>query len=178
MTFNTNAASAENSEVILSNSCDASLNFKVKPFSKKQNLQLDKATSLEMNQQLSSYTHNSAKVASNVTCQRLTGANYTGSDAEWAGVIKSALDGINAKGATEVKLALTTPLGKVYKGSENNKEYDFRADFGGNKQVIKNLTVLDLPRNTVYTLSVSGAEQVEDEVMKEFKRIVTSFKLN
>jgi len=165
-------ANPQSSEV-----CSAELVFHKKPLAKNQTLALDKNISLKLHQYLTTYTHESAQIATNVTCQQLTGASYTGSDEEWGGVIKSALDGIQAKGATDVKLALTTELGKVYKGSENNKEYDFRANFTGNKQVIKNLTVLDLPRNTVYTLSVSGAEQIEDEVVKEFTRLVNSFKL-
>ena len=56
------------------------------------------------------------------------------------------------------------------------KEYIFTADADGNKQIIKNLALLDKANNSVYTFSVSGNEIVEAEISEEFTRLVASIK--
>lgn len=171
--ISTNAFASKNDK----NACQAEVEFKNIPQSKNQTVKLDRTTTLVIHQFLDSYAHEGVVIATNVLCQKLTGAKYTGSKEEWAGVIKNALETLKAQGATDLKLSLTTDLGKVYKGTESNKEYDFRANFDGNKQVIKNFTLLDIGRNTVYTLSVSGSESIEQKINEEFSRVVGTFKL-
>lgn len=157
--------------------CNAKLNFITKPNIKEQTLNLDDKTSLTIHQFLTTYSYQSAKVATNVICQQLTGAKYTGSNEEWAGVIKSAFDGFQAKGATDIEFIITNDAHRVYSSLVDNKEYDFKANFDGHMQLIKNLTVLDKKSNTAYTLSVSGSQNVESEIINEFTRLVQSFEL-
>lgn len=157
--------------------CDANLIFNNKPMKKKQVLDIDKKTTLTMYQFLSEQSFSGKNIATNVICQQLDGAIYTGGDEEWAGVIQNAISAIQASGAQDIQLVLTNNSLKVFPSLENNKEYDFKADFNGNKQLIKNFTYIDKPKNTVYTISVSGAQVIKSEVINEFTRIVTSFSL-
>lgn len=175
------ASASENLPVMVNtfsyNVCNAAIVFENKVKQKKQTIKLNDKVSMNLHQYRTDTRKRGAKIASNVICQRLTGAEYSGSDEEWAAFIQNAADGLKKAKAKDIQLFLIGDKVKVYSSLADNKEYDFRATFGGNRQIIKNIAVLDRLNNTVYTLSVSGADRVRNEVNEEFERLVKSFRL-
>jgi hypothetical protein len=122
----------------------------------------------------------SARIASNITCQQLTGASYTGSNEEWAKFFDSAFQGLHKAKFKNIQFTLAGEDDKVFDTILANdyavKEYVLTGDADGNKQVFKNLALLDKANNTVYTFSVSGNIAVEAEIIEEFNRLVGSIK--
>ncbi|WP_372767914.1 PsbP-related protein [Pseudoalteromonas sp.] len=162
---------------IVSAKCDATADFVTPPKTKRQSLDLAEGVTLKLAQTISTQIKSNAKIASNVICQVLEGASYTGSEEEWQGFINSAANGLIAKEYQNVTLTLVGEMDATYKGKKQNKEYVFTAKTPSGVQHIHNLAVLDKENNTFYTLSVSGDESIKDEVIKEYKRLVDSFSL-
>ncbi|WP_448213057.1 hypothetical protein [Colwellia sp. MEBiC06753] len=158
--------------------CDAQVQLKAKPLIKSQHIVLNDQVSIDINQWLSTSIINSRKLAVNIICQKLTGANYTGSKEEWMQFIQTAVNGFKKTKATDIQLTIVGLDERVYKESENSQEYTITANFEGNKQIIRNVAILDKKANTVYTLSVSGEVGISTQIEQEFVRVVQSFKLN
>lgn len=139
--------------------------------------QLNANATLKMTQLVAKNTVHGATLASNVYCQQLSGMSYTGSDQEWQGYFKNTSIALANKGAKNLKFTVIGTDDKAYKGSKAHREYKFIGDFNEGHQVIYNLALLDLEKNTMYTVSVSGDFKLEDYVYKEFHRIVSSTSL-
>lgn len=119
-----------------------------------------------------------ARIATNVTCQFMLGQKFTGSDNEWQGFYQSAINGLLAAKAEDIQFTLIGEDKALYSGkAKNYKEYRFDANLGGNKQVIKNFTVLELDKNEVITVSVSGNEAVEAEIKEQYQAILKELAL-
>ncbi|MEL0642493.1 hypothetical protein V6260_18020 [Pseudoalteromonas aliena] len=158
------------------NACQFDIKFVSEPQKKNQNIQASPTVRMDLIQFVGKQVEKGAVIASNVTCQHLTGHSYTGSQQEWAGFIDSGIKGLIQAGVADIQFTKVGTNDAAYKGTLDNMEYVFTGDNGGNKQVIHNLTVLDKPNNQVITLSVSGNEKVTQEIQDEYKRLVNSFK--
>ncbi len=157
--------------------CTANVTFLTEAKSRTQLLKLAEGVSLRLEQSVASQHKDGAKIASNVICQLLSGANYTGSREEWQNFIDSANRTMLQKKYENVTLTMVGDSEKVYKGNLDSKEYIYIAKTPIGTQHIYNLAVLDIDNNAMHTLSVSGDESVSDAVAKEFQRLVGSFKL-
>lgn len=163
----------------LTNVCDAKLSFVSAPNVKSQDVKLSDTVSMVLTQYLTSYNSRfGSKVATNVICQKLTGAKYTGSDEEWVKFIQQATSGMKNSGGENMRLELIGENVKQFKQKINNKEYKLFGDFNGLKQAIHNVAILDKSKNTVYIISVSGGLKAEKAIKEEFERITESFSLN
>lgn len=160
--------------------CELSLTFDSEPKEKNQDIKLNDSISMHIANAVAVNEEQFAAFASNVTCQVLTGADYTGSDAEWAKFFDSAFTGLVNAGYKEIEFTLvgtddavfTAPLAKEF----DVKEYNYRGNIKGNKQYIKNVALLNKKTNTLYTFSVSGSSKINNLVNTEFKRLVNSIK--
>ena len=147
---------------------------------KTQTHTLNKNITIDYNQWVKTLDSNEhkARVAINVSCQHMLGMAFTGNANEWQGFYRSALNGLLAAKAKDIQFTLIGEDRALYKGkADNYKEYRFDANLGGNQQVIKNFTVLDLDKNEVITVSISGNEIVEDEIKAQYKKILNELAL-
>jgi hypothetical protein len=158
--------------------CQARLQFVTAVEKKRQELQLTPDVSMVMSQFLSlQRTKRGTKVVSNVICQQLSGANYSGSQQEWTQFIDQAVTGMKKSSGKKMQLVLVGEKDKLFHQDIDNREYTLYGEFKGSKQVIYNLAVLDKPNNTVYTFSVSGSKRYNDAILEEYQRIIASFSL-
>ena len=164
-------------EADANNACQFDIKFASKPQQKNQTIQASPTVSMDLTQFVAKQVKKGAYIASNVTCQHLTGHSYTGSQQEWAGFIDSGIKGLLKAGVTDIQFTKVGGDDAAYKGALDNIEYVFTGDNGGNKQVIHNLAVLDKENNQVITMSVSGNEKVTKEIQDEYQRLVNSFSL-
>lgn len=172
-----NKPSANKTNAHEANACQFDIKFASKPQQKNQTIQASPTVSMDITQFVAKQATKGAYIASNVTCQHLTGHSYTGSQQEWAGFIDSGIKGLLKAGVTDIQFTKVGADDAAYKGTLDNIEYIFTGDNGGNKQVIHNLAVLDKTNNQVITLSVSGNEKVTQEIQDEYQRLVNSFSL-
>ena len=156
--------------------CGTAVNFSTKQSIQYQHLKLSPTVTMDFTQKIAKSSSNGVVIASNVICQKLNGAAYTGSVAEWKKFIDSGVSGLIKTGFTNLSFTNVGTDDKVYKGSLDNQEYIFIGTVKGNVQHIYNVAILDKAINTVYTLSVSGNEAKKDDVRAEFERLVASFK--
>jgi hypothetical protein len=160
--------------------CDLVFDFSDKPKIKQQTLKLNATVTMVFTNALALKDGLAARIATNVTCQQLTGTSYTGSDAEWGKFFNSASQGLVKAGYTGLEFTLVgsadeifqSPLAKQFMA----KEYSYTGTIGTNKQLINNLALLDKTTNTLYTFSVSGNVMVESNVRLEFERLLASIK--
>lgn len=161
--------------------CNVALAFTKKPKVKQQTLKLNATVTMVFTNALAINNNFSAKLASNVTCQQLTGANYTGSEAEWIKFFNSASQGLLKANYKQLTFTLVGENDKNFQIDLGKnfiaKEYDYTGTIDGNKQLIKNLALLDKSKNTLYTFSVSGNELIESNVRLEFERLLASIKV-
>jgi len=157
--------------------CDLKVDFVTNAKEKQQVIPASKDVSIHIKQMLAVQSKDGVKIASNAICQKLSGANYTGSEQEWQSFISSAVNGLLKAKYKDLQITMVGGGDKVYQGKLAHKEYIFTGSVPGNKQYIYNLAVLDKSENTVYTLSVSGNESAIEKVQSEFSRLVDSFKL-
>ncbi len=162
----------------MSKVCGAEVTFIAPHEHRESNVNLSETVQINIAQYISKKTMYGAKMASNVQCQSLSGAKYTGSEQEWKSFFKSTGAALSQKGAKNLQLTITGTATKVYQGKLPNREYKFSGDFKEGSQVILNLAVLDLKSNTMYSISVSGGYKIESYIIKEFQRIVDSFTLH
>ncbi len=166
------------SEDKLINMCEAQLHFSTSPSLKEQTLKLNENMSLNIVQALaikeSAY---GTKVATNVICQRLKGASYTGTEQEWAQFMQQAIGGLKRSEGKNLRLQLLGEDENYYNGLLPHKEYKFYGEFKGIKQAIVNVAILDKTTNTVYTISVSGAEKGEIAIKEELTRVISNLVL-
>jgi hypothetical protein len=162
------------------NLCGLTVSFANQPKIKQQTLKLSETVTMEISNALAVNDSYGAIIATNISCQQLAGASYTGSAAEWAKFFNSANQGLINSGYKDIAVTfvgandalVADALAKAY----ISKEYDYRATVGSNKQLIKNLALLDKANNTLYTLSVSGSRSIESNVRLEFERLLASIK--
>lgn len=162
--------------------CAATFEFIKPPTIKKQTIVLNENISMEFVQALSTQDLLGVELATNAICQKLIGYSYTGSNEEWSKFIDNAVSSLKKSGGKNMQLILAGDKGGYYSNKNDSdrfshKEYTFMGTFKGTKQSIYNLAILDKQSNTVYTVSVSGAELIEKYIKNEFKRIVTAIKL-
>ncbi|MEW6983275.1 hypothetical protein AAD001_11555 [Colwelliaceae bacterium 6471] len=157
--------------------CNAIVDFANEPLHNTQSVKLNENVSIELNQFLSETYFNGAKVKSNVICQKLYGSQYTGSEPEWALFIQNAIENFKRTGIESGRLVFPSDVDKVYSKNLDNKEYAFFGNYNGTKQIFKNIAILDKRHNTVFTISVSGADRAKHKINEEFQRLVNSFKL-
>ncbi|WMN61206.1 hypothetical protein NI389_07440 [Pseudoalteromonas xiamenensis] len=114
-----------------------------------------------------------AKIASNIICQSLQGASYTGEDEEWSQFIQGAARGLVDANATNIEFTLVGTDDATYHGKLDNREYQFIATMDDYKQMMRNITLLNKSRNQVITVSISGNTVIAEEINKEYRRIVS-----
>lgn len=158
--------------------CGLTLNFESEPARKQQIINMNAQVSMTITNSISIKKSLAAQIATNTTCQQLTGASYTGSQQEWSKFFDSAFSGLVKANYQDLKFTLVGENEKAYtlKNSLMTKEYILTGKIKNNKQIIKNLALLDKENSRMYTFSVSGNEMVAAEIDKEFKRLVSSIK--
>mgnify|MGYP000167293279 CR=1 FL=1 len=151
------------------------------PTNKTQRIDLNKEVAMVLTNAVAVNKNLGIHIASNTTCQQMLGASYTGSKAEWANFFDSALTGLLKAGFKELQLTLVGENDKIFNSPLTKtliaKEYVFTGEIGDNKQIIKNLALLDKTNNTIYTFSVSGNVASKEGIIKEYKRLLVSIKL-
>lgn len=120
--------------------------------------------------------HRMAKVAN---CQRLTGINYSGSAPEWQSYFNRSIQALADKGFTKIDATAHVGDKALYKGLGNSKEVSFIATNEQSKQtqLIKILAVLDKNSNTLYSVSVSGAITLQQQIQQSYQHLVAKFAL-
>jgi hypothetical protein len=156
--------------------CDIDVSFKSEAKTSQQVYKAAPTVKLYLTQMIAMQKLKDVQIASNVICQKLTGAKYTGSEQEWQGFIDSAIKGLLSNKYEDVEITFVGEQDKVYQGTLINKEYNFTATKDTNKQKIYNLALLDKKENAVYSFSVSGNVKKIEAIKQEFKRLVASFK--
>jgi hypothetical protein len=166
--------------------CQLEIDFEKKPRTKKQALNLSADVQMAITNKISINKALKARIATNVSCQKLMGASYTGSEAEWAKFFDSAISGLVQSGSKGLEFTLVGDNDREFNAIATSytdlassfiaKEYTFSGEIRGTKQVIRNLALLDKESNILYTLSVSGHDSVTTEIGQEFSRLVTSIK--
>lgn len=145
---------------------------------KQQTINLNNNVKMSIANLMATQSVPGARMATNVGCQKLDGASYTGSKQEWVKFFNSAVSGMVKEKYQKVSFTLVGDTEKVYrpvaKANFITKEYIIRGAIKDNQQVIMNLAILDKPNNTLYTFSVSGSALVETEIAKEFQRLLAS----
>ncbi|MCQ8881329.1 hypothetical protein NQS96_05860 [Pseudoalteromonas shioyasakiensis] len=160
-----------------SEACNFNIKFSSEPKEKQQTLNISDGVDLNIKQFVSVKQIKAANIASNVTCQQLVGQKYTGSQQEWQGFVKNALQGLINAGFKNLQFTRVGQDDAVYEGKLENMEYSFTGAIDKNKQIIHNLAVLDKSNNQVVIISVSGNERVADEIKEEYTNLVKSFSL-
>lgn len=160
-----------------SEACNFNIKFSSEPKEKQQTLNISDGVDLNIKQFVSVKQIKAANIASNVTCQQLVGQKYTGSQQEWQGFVKNALQGLINAGFKNLQFTRVGQDDAVYEGKLENMEYSFTGAIDKNKQIIHNLAVLDKSNNQVVIISVSGNERVSDEIKEEYTNLVKSFSL-
>lgn len=169
----TQADSAEKHKV-----CDASVLLLSTPKKTSNEHQLSSSVSMTVEQMIAQRTFGNAKLATNVMCQELVGTQYTGSEEEWQGFFQQAVASLGRKGVKNLQLTIIGTGSKAYNGTLDNREYRFKGDFEQGTQVIVNLALLDKLNNKIYTISVSGDHILENRILEEYNRVVTSIILD
>jgi hypothetical protein len=162
------------------NLCGLTVSFENQPKIKQQTLKLAETVTMEITNALALNDSYGAIIATNISCQQLAGASYTGSAAEWAKFFNSANQGLVNASYKDIEFTLLgtddTIANRSLASAFTAKEYDYTATIDTNKQLIKNLALLDTANNTLYTLSVSGSSTIESNVRLEFERLLASIK--
>jgi len=156
---------------VLANACLVNVEFMNPPQVKHETHKLNENISLDMSQQLDVQTFGNIKVATNVTCQKLIGTEYTGSEQEWNNFIGTARKGLLVTGHKDLKITLFPSENSLFNGKYQSLEYLFSGERAGNKQIIYNLAVLNKTQNTLYVFAVSGHENAKKEIEDEFTRL-------
>ncbi|WP_462180706.1 hypothetical protein [Pseudoalteromonas gelatinilytica] len=157
--------------------CNFDIKFSSEPKEKQQTLNIGDGVDLNLKQFVSVKQIRAANIASNVTCQHLVGQKYTGSQQEWQGFVKNALQGLMNAGFKDLQFTRVGQDDAIYEGTLDNMEYSFTGVIDKNKQIIHNLAVLDKSNNQVVIISVSGNERVAAEIKEEYTNLVKSFSL-
>lgn len=156
---------------VLANACLVNVEFVNPPQVKHENHKINENVSLDMSQQLDIQTFGNINVATNVTCQKLNGAQYSGSEQEWNNFIGTARKGLLATGHKDLKITLFPSGNTLFNDKHRSLEYRFSGERAGNKQLIYNLAVLNKTQNTLYVFAVSGHENAKKEIEEEFLRL-------
>lgn len=159
---------------VFANACLVNVEFVNPPQVKHETHKLNESISLDMSQQLDVQTFGNIKVATNVTCQKLIGAKYTGSEQEWNNFIGTARKGLLATGHKDLKITVFPNDNELFDGKHQSLEYRFSGERAGNKQLIYNFAVLNKTQNTLYVFAVSGHENAKKEIEEEFSRLKKS----
>lgn len=160
-----------------SDKCGVNLVFKGIPTTTQNTLELSDKVSLFTKNYLHYQSVKGARIAANVSCQSLSGANYSGTDPEWQNIFKTTLSELSAQGYNNLNFLPLTQNNKNYKSELENKEYIIEAFKGDNQQVLYNLNILSTDKSTLYTIVVSGDSSVRAEIKTEFISILTTFTL-
>lgn len=158
--------------------CNFDVDFTSIPQVKEQKVELSADATLYISQQVAKKLENGAVIATNVTCQHLVGQPYQLGEEYWQHYLDNAVKGLGKAGVTSLDVTIVGKDDWVYKGPQEKLEYVFDADFGGNKQEIRNLAVMIEETNSLVSFSVSGNQVVKSAIEQEFKRVVGSFKVN
>lgn len=141
---------------------------------KKQTIPFAKDKRMYIEQWLTTKTisPHSAVLATNITCQKMEGVQYTGSKEEWYGLMNAIAKGFVQQNAKDIELTLVGEDDAVYQGKQAHQEYTLTADMSGNKQFIRNITWLDFDANTALTVSVSGNEIIAPQIVEQYKHLI------
>jgi hypothetical protein len=156
---------------------DGTITFVSDPEKQKNTYDISATQKLETIKLLAVDTIDSRDIASSILYQKLAGATYTASPQEWTQFLDSVIKGLRGNGFKELTFTLLGVNEKSYTGTNIHKEYVFTGIRRGNEQIIYNLALFSEDRTKMYILSVGGNEFVKEDVYKEFKRLVSSFKL-
>ncbi|MEQ3528572.1 hypothetical protein KIJ96_06055 [Pseudoalteromonas piscicida] len=154
--------------------CEYDISFLTNPIKKQQSINLSDKTTLHIQQQLSKQTVNNAVIASNVTCQVLEGASFSGDQAEFKKLLNNTVHGLISAEAQDLKVTLVGSDDAVYQGKHPNLEYTLSTTLSGNEQIIYNLTFVNKLKNESLTVSVSGNIINKELLESEFTRILSS----
>ncbi len=119
----------------------------------------------------------SAKMATNITCQLLSGTQYQATEQEWQSILKANFTNLSKQGYEELKLTPLEGKNKYFHGDEQHREYRFdvsKDDFG---QVFYIVNILNKQQTTLYSVMISGDSSIAAEIEVEYQRILASLVL-
>lgn len=156
--------------------CNVVADFKGSVKESKQNTKVSSKVYLLTKQYLSYQIEQHARMATNITCQVLTGTKYSDSEQEWQNILKENFSDLSKQGYSEVKLTPLLAEQGHFSGTESHREYRMDVQAKKGTQVFYSLNLLNPKKDSLYSIMVSGDNSIEKEILAEYKRIVKSFR--
>jgi hypothetical protein len=154
--------------------CGVNIAFTKIPKITKLTTPINEQVSLFSKNYISVQVAKGARIASNVSCQKLTKAKYTASEQEWQNILKTNFQQLAEKGFREVTLSPLVAEDAFFKGEEQSREYIMKAVHNNATQVFYLANILNKSQNTLYTVMISGNISVMTEVKTEYQRVIAS----
>jgi hypothetical protein len=154
--------------------CGLNVSFKKIPKISTQTTPINEQVSLFSKNYISVQIAKGARIASNVSCQKLTKAKYTASEQEWQNILKTNFQQLAEKGFKEVTLTPLVAQNAFFKGEEQSREYVMKASHDSDTQVFYLANILNKNYDTLYTVMISGNVSVTAEIKTEFQRVLNS----
>jgi hypothetical protein len=154
--------------------CGVNITLKKTPKITKLTTALNKQASLFSKSYISVQVTKGARIATNVSCQKLTKAKYTASEQEWQNILKTNFQQLAKKGFKEVTLTPLVADNSFFEGQEKSREYYMEASRGSGSQVFYLANILNNTDDTLYTIMISGDVSVTADVKAEYQRVLLS----
>jgi hypothetical protein len=163
--------------ILSAQECGINAAFKNIPKIAKKTYQINDQVSLNTKQYLSSQSINNAQLATSVACQRIIGANYTGTEEEWQRIFDNTLAELAGKGFKNVNFIVYKKNAQRYQSNLVNKEYFVKASKGDSQQVFYMLNILNESKTVLYNVVVSADSSIVLAVEDEFIRFIKTIEI-
>ena len=157
--------------------CGITANFKGIPQITKNTYQLTEQVSLFTKSYLNYQSKSNARMATNITCQLLSGSQYSGTQKEWQHLIDTNIKQLADSGFSSLTFTAVIGDAKKYTGSLINREYIIEAVKDKRKQIFYIVNILSRQKSTVYSVMVSADNSIVNEVEAEFVRVLSTLKI-
>jgi hypothetical protein len=154
--------------------CGVNVTFKKTPKITKLTTALNEQVSLFSKSYISIQVAKGARIATNVSCQKLTKAKYTANEQEWQNILKTNFQQLAKKGFKDVTLTPLVTGNTFFEGEEQSREYFMEASDDNDVQVFYLANILNKKYDTLYTVMISGDISVTTEVKTEYQRVLAS----
>jgi hypothetical protein len=169
------AVNQQNENQVLHNpECGINITFKKTPKITKLITALNEQVSLFSKNYINVKVMKGARIATNLSCQKLTKAKYTASEQEWQNILKTNFQQLAKKGFKEVTLTPLVAKNTFFKGQEQSREYFMEALHDSGSQVFYLANILNKTDDTLYTIMISGDASVTAGVKSEYQRVLLS----
>lgn len=162
----------EGNSAVYNAECGLNIAFKKIPKITELTTPINAQVSLFSKNYISVQIAKGARIASNVSCQKLTKAKYTASEQEWQNILKTNFQQLAKKGFKEVTLTPLEAENAIFSGNEQSREYLINASHANDSQVFYLANILNKNYDTLYTIMISGNISVTAEIKKEYERVI------